>query len=56
MTDRDGDAIQRLNELEQHYRDKQHEAVRDEDDIGAAYFSGHVSALIRAEEVLSDDR
>jgi hypothetical protein len=47
-------AIEQLTELERQYREKQHDAVTDGDAIGGAYFSGHVSALIRAQEVLDD--
>lgn len=47
-------AIERVREQQQQYREKQQEALRDEDDIGAAYFSGHVSGLILAEEAIKD--
>lgn len=55
MTDASDRVIQQLRELQQHYRENQHEAVCDGDDIGGAYFSGHVSALIRAQEVITDE-
>jgi hypothetical protein len=54
-TDESTAAIERLQKLQRHYCNKQREAVREGDDVSATYFGGHVSALIRAEEVLTDD-
>ena len=48
------DAIQRIKELQRRYADKRQDAVADEDDVGAAYFSGQVSGLIAAEEAIKD--
>lgn len=55
MTEDSDTAIRQLDELERHYREKQYEAVKEGDDIGGAYFAGHVSALIRAQELIDDD-
>ncbi|WP_330633780.1 hypothetical protein [Halocatena halophila] len=54
MTDGFSTVVQQIDELERHYREKQHEAAGEGDDVGGAYFAGHVSALIRVRKLIGD--
>lgn len=47
-------AIENIRDLRGSYMDKRLEAIREGDEIGAAYFSGQVSGLIHAQEAIEN--
>lgn len=54
MTDDHTAAMQRIQDLQREFRDKQLEALRDGDYAGGAYFLGQKEGLVKAEKVIKD--